>query len=165
MIYIAELDSLTCLQGGFLFTTVASCLQWPSAQNGHWSAAASFYACMLFAFVAIVMGSQQLVVLPNERPRSSDEDFKTSTGLESKNRYDRELTDFETKYQQTIVERLRDPHYEDRLNIFLIFALQAPIMLLTLSVLAFLTGLCSVVFAPLADQPFWGDNAKVCVSL
>ena len=151
------------MQGGFLFTTVASCLQWPGTQNGHWSATASFYACMLLAFVAIVMGSQQLLVLPNEKLQDSDEDFETSTALDSKDRYDRELKESEKQYLQAVVKRLRDTRHDDRPNVFLVFALQAPIMLLTLSVMAFLAGLCSVVFAPLANHLAWDDNAKVCV--
>ncbi|KAL8721932.1 MAG: hypothetical protein Q9225_001488 [Loekoesia sp. 1 TL-2023] len=149
--------------GGFLFTTVASCLQWPGTQNGHWSATASFYACMLFALVAIIMGSQQLLVLPNERLYESDKDFETSTALESKDRYDRELKEYEKQYQQAVVDRLRDTRHGDRPNPFLVFALQAPFMLLSLSVIAFLAGLCSVIFAPLAIQPVWGDNAKIAV--
>lgn len=151
------------MQGGFLFTTVASCLQWPGTQNGHWSATAFFYACMLFAFVAIVMGSQQLLVLPNERPHYSDEDFETSSALDSKERCDRKLKESEERYQQAVIKRLRDTRYDDRPNSFLVFALQAPMMLLTLSVMAFLAGLCSVIFAPLANSPVWDDKAKVCV--
>ena len=151
------------MQGGFLFTGVASCLQWPGTQNSHWSATASFYACMLLAFVAIVMGSQQLLVLPNERPHYLDEDFENSTALHSGERCDRELKKSEEQYQQVIIKRLRDTRHDDRPNNFLVFALQAPIMLLTLSVMAFLAGLCSVIFAPLANPPVWDDKAKVCV--
>ena len=149
------------LQGGFLFTTVVSCLQWPGTQNGHWSAAASFYACQLLAFVAIVTGSQQMLVLPGERPHESDEEFDTSTGLDSKERHDREGKEFDKQYLQAVVRRLRDTRHDDRPNPLLVFALQAPIMLLTLSFMAYLAGLCSVIFAPLALQPVWGDNAKV----
>ena len=42
-----------------------------------------------------------------------------------------------------------------------IFMLQAPIMLLTFSVMTFLAGLCSVVFSPLGQDPGWNSNAKV----
>lgn len=41
-----------------------------------------------------------------------------------------------------------------------LFALQAPIMLLTFSVMTFLAGLCSVVFSPLAHHLTWDSEAK-----
>ena len=144
------------MQGGFLFTTVASCLQWPSTQNGHWSAAAFFYACMLLAFVAVVMGSQQLLVLPDEAPSDWD------ASVESNDRYAKEMKESEKLYLLAVVGRLRERLRDDRPDSFQVFALQAPLMLLTSSVMAFLAGLCSVVFAPLANQPGWNDNAKVC---
>ena len=162
LVFSAQLALPWChLQGGFLFTTVVSCLQWPGTQNGHWSAAASFYSCQLLAFVAIVTGSQQMLVLPGERPHDSDEEFDTSTGLDSKDRHEREKKESDKQYLQAVVRRLRDTRHEDRPNPLLVFALQAPIMLLTLSFMAYLAGLCSVIFAPLARQPVWGDNAKV----
>lgn len=102
-----------------------------------------------------------MLVLPGERPHDSDEEFDTSTGLDSKDRHDREGKEFDKQYLQAIVRRLRDTRHQDRPNPFLVFALQAPIMLLTLSFMAYLAGLCSVIFAPLALQPVWGDNAKV----
>ena len=118
---------------------------------------------MLLAFVAIVIGSQQMLVLPNERPHHSDGDFESSTAFDSKERCDRELKESEEQYQQAVIKRLGDTRHGDRPNSFLVFALQAPIMLLSLSVMAFLAGLCSVIFAPLANSPVWDDNAKVCV--
>ena len=102
-----------------------------------------------------------MLVLPGEKPHDSDEEFDTSTGLESKDRHDKEGKEFDKQYLQAVVRRLRDTRHEDRPNPLLVFALQAPIMLLTLSFMAYLAGLCSVIFAPLALQPVWGDNAKV----
>lgn len=43
-----------------------------------------------------------------------------------------------------------------------IYALQAPLMLLMLSVMTFLAGLCSVIFSPLARNLTWNADAKVC---
>jgi len=74
------------------------------------------------------------------------------------------------KYLQAVVKRLCDTSEDHRLNdryclrrpsTFSVFAVQAPIMLLTLCANAFLVGLCSVIFALLVIQPVWGDNAKV----
>ena len=132
---------------------MATCLQWPGTQNGHWSATAFFYACLLLAFIAIVTGSQQLLVLPGEGSHDLDE---------SKDGHPREVKESEKQYLRKVVERLRVRSREDRPNTFQVYALQAPIMLLASSVTAFLMGMCSVVFAPLARQPEWADNAKVC---
>ena len=126
---------------------------------------------MLLSFVTVVMGSQQLNLLPNEKPHDSDEEFETSTALDSKDSYDRQMRESEQEYLQAVVKRMCNSSQDNRLgrpnrpNSFLVFALQAPIMLLTLSVMAFLIGLCSVVFAPLAMHAGWDDNAKVCSSV
>ena len=122
---------------------------------------------MLLSFVTVVVGSQQMLLLPTERPHESDEDLENSTTLDSKDTYDKEMRENEKLYLQAVVKRLCDTRQDDRPNrtsrpnTFLVFALQAPIMLLTLSVLSFLVGLCSVVFAPLANHLAWDDNAKV----
>lgn len=117
---------------------------------------------MLFAFLAVVTGSQQMLVLPGEKLEESDDDFETSTGLDAKDRYQRDLKQSDRLYLDKVVERLQTTRRGDRPNSFLVFALQAPLMLLTLSVITFLAGLCAVVFAPLASKPEWGNNAKVC---
>ncbi|KAL8794207.1 MAG: hypothetical protein Q9182_007628 [Xanthomendoza sp. 2 TL-2023] len=153
--------------GGFIFTTVASCLQWPSTQEGHWSAAASFYVCMLLALVAIVTGSQQMLVLPQERLPDSDEDpdkgSESSAASKSKDRYNKGLKEEDEQHLQAVLKRLRDTSRNHRPNAVLVFALQTPMMLLAGSVVTFLAGICSVVFAPLAIQPVWSDKAKIAV--
>ena len=91
-----------------------------------------------------------------------DEDFEAATDLDTKDEFDRVLKVKEQEYQKKVIDRLHKTTYHGRPNPFLIFALQAPIMLLSLSVMAFLAGLCSVVFAPLSSEPVWDENAKVC---
>ena len=135
-------------QGGFLFTTVASCLQWPSTQNGHWSAGALFYASILLAFAAIVMGSQQLLVLPSIQINKDDHELEED--------YRAQLND--------IVERFCRTPYANRPNHFHVTALQMPFMVLSFSVLAFFGGLCSIIFAPLAKHMIWDDDAKVRIT-
>ena len=51
---------------------MASCLSWPSTQDGHLSSVTFFYANLLIAFVAIVSRSQQLLVVPNGRGADAD---------------------------------------------------------------------------------------------
>ena len=116
---------------------------------------------MLIALVAIIMGSQQLLVLPTPEPQNADEGAKTSISPEVKQKNNREQDSSELQHLQAIVVRLRDT-YKERPNTFQIFALQAPMMLLMLSVVSFLAGLCSVILAPLAKNLEWGDNSKVC---
>jgi hypothetical protein len=133
------------LKGGFLFTTVASCLTWNSTETSHWTGPALFYASTVFALVAIISGSQQLWILPrvDASPSNSDAGKKRSEELVS------------------FIARLSSD--EGRPKSKYVFALQTPIMLLTLSVLAFLAGLCAVVYSPLASRLAWDDNAKVCI--
>lgn len=129
-----------------MFTTVASCLTWNSTESGHWSGPALFYASTVFALVAIVSGSQQLWVLPRT-------DLNNSRSDAEKNKRRRELLSF--------IEKLQSGDGEPKARY--LFALQAPIMLLTFSVMAFLAGLCAVVYSPLATRLVWDENAKVSV--
>ena len=55
-----------------------------------------------------------------------------------------------------------DTTTHNRANYALIFALQTPLMLLSLTVAAFLAGLFSVVFNRLGSNLLWGDDTKVC---
>ena len=114
---------------------------------------------MLLAFVAIISGSQQLLVIPNEKLQRPGDNHNKLPAPDLK---DRDKKESERLYQQAIIERLRDKEEKDRPNTSLVFALQAPMMLLSLSVVAFLAGLSSVIFAPLATKPVWDDNAKLC---
>ncbi|KAL8993025.1 MAG: hypothetical protein Q9169_006655 [Polycauliona sp. 2 TL-2023] len=149
------------LAGGLLFTTVASCLQWPSVIEGHWSARACFYASILICFIAIVMGSQQMLLLPHERPPSEIPGDNVAA-RDSNMTYEREMKEKEELYLRAIVKRLCDTQREDGgPNLILLFVMQAPEMLLTGSAVAFMAGLTSVVFAPLANSISWDDNAKV----
>ena len=122
---------------------------------------------MLLALIAIVMGSQQLLVLPNERSQYPSEGTVNDSVLpqmrfsSSMRRSDSELDEYEKQYLRSIVARLRASSHDGGPNGLLVFVLQAPIMLLSFSVVCFLAGLCSVVFAPLGKHLVWGDDAKV----
>ena len=118
---------------------------------------------MLLALAAIVMGSQQLLVMPNQRPQDSEGGEGFSLGMKSGDRHDSQLEETEKLYMQAIAKRLSLTHRDGRPNTFQVYALQVPMMLLSLSIVAFLAGLCSVIFAPLVKKPAWDDNAKVRV--
>jgi len=130
-------------KGGFLFTSVTSCLQWNSIQSSHWSASALFYSSLLFSLAAIVNGSQQILVLSRERNDSSQDDLE-----------------HDIKLVILIREKIRVCPIDALKNLY-VYALQTPIMLLTFSVTTFLAGLSSVIFSPLAQTIAWGDDAKV----
>ena len=144
-------------------------MQWPGVQKGHWSATALLYASILLSLVAVVSGSQQLLVLPNDGRQYTRDSTGNSQPLpqqvlsEPSDRSERELEDPEKLHLLAIAKRFRDIRRGDRPNALQVFALQVPIMLLALAVVTFIAGLCSVVFAPLARQAVWDDNAKVCM--
>ena len=96
--------------------------------------------------MAIVTGAQQRMVLPGDDPYLKDTDLT-------------QIADVLTKARQPNDTAYIHP------NRGLIFALQTPLMLLSLAVAAFLGGLFSVVFSPLASSLLWGDGAKVCAVL
>jgi len=134
---------LISFKGGFLFTSVTSCLQWNSIQSSHWSAPALFYSSLLFSLAAIINGSQQILVLPRERNDSSQDDLE-----------------HDIKLATSIREKIRVCPTDALKNLY-VYALQTPIMLLTFSVTKFLAELSSVIFSPLAQTIAWGDDAKV----
>ncbi|KAI4172171.1 MAG: hypothetical protein LQ343_003731 [Gyalolechia ehrenbergii] len=111
----------------------------------------------------MAIGSQQLFLLPNERDPYSDDAFDALTAIDTRYTAEEGTKWTEVNYLNTFVKRLTTTKYDDRPNPILVFALQAPIMLLTLSVMSFLTGSSAVVFAPLANRTGWGDDAKIAL--
>ena len=112
----------------------------------HWSASALFFASILFALAAIISGSQQLWLLPRlgDQPSArEDERLKQTQGVDD------------------LMERLRSTTRPGRLKTRYLFTLQAPLLLLTFSVMTFLGGLCSLVYSPLSRTLKWDDQAKV----
>lgn len=122
---------------------MASCLTWNSTETSHWSGPALFYASTIFALVAIISGSQQLWILPRVDLAAAKSDAEKKTR--------QQLVSF--------ISRLQDDEGGPKTKY--VFALQTPIMLLTFSVMAFLAGLCAVVYSPLAANLAWDANAKV----
>lgn len=114
---------------------------------GH-GASALFYLSTVFALVAIVSSSQQLWILPRL-------DLGTLRDTREKHRRTEDISAFVGRVQKS------DGHGGTTFKAKYIFALQAPIMLLTLSVLAFLSGTCSVIYSPLAQKLAWDDDAKI----
>lgn len=133
------------IAGGLLFTSVTSCLQWNSIQTSHWSAPALFYCSLLFSLTSVVNGSQQILVLPGEKRIRSQTDIQQ-----------------EEDAAKVVQDRIKG-HDPGALKNLYVYALQSPIMLLTLSVATFLAGLFSVVFSPLARNLAWDDHAKIAV--
>lgn len=122
-------------------------MTWPATAQAHWTAAALFYLSTVFALVAIISSSQQLWILPRL-------DLGTLSDVREKHRRIEDLSAFVHRVQKTNGRSgTLKPKY--------IFALQAPIMLLTLSVLAFLAGMCSTIYSPLAQRLAWNDDAKI----
>ena len=115
------------------------------------------------------MGSQQLLVLPNDRRQYPHEGTVNDAALSKQDsrdfvrRSDSELEQAEKAYLKAIVNRLHSASRDEGPNKLQLYVLQAPIMLLSSSVVAFMAGLCSVVFAPLGRALSWGDDAKVTI--
>ena len=128
--------------------------------------------CSMPAFflslVAIVMGSQQLLILPNDKRQYPVDKMANHSASMSQQfspnaltKHSSALEEDDKTYLKAVLERLCTTGDSDYPNKLHIFALQAPIMFLSGSVVFFLAGLCSVVFAPLAQNLAWDGNAKV----
>jgi hypothetical protein len=100
----------------------------------------------VFALGAIISGSQQLWILPKPIHGDFVDDREKRLRVESLG---------------NLVRRLQRRSDGAGLKTKYIFALQAPIMLLTFSAMTFLAGVCSVVYSPLAKRLAWNDESKV----
>ena len=108
-----------------------------------------------------------MLLMPDEKrqdPRGGMQAAEQMLSKPADNRHDSKLEDAEKLYLNEVVSRLCNTRRDDRPNHLQVFALQAPIMLLSMAVLSFLAGLCSVIFAPLAKRLAWDDDAKVRAS-
>lgn len=121
-----------------MFASVVSCLGWDSIAESFWLATASFYACILLSLASIFAAAQQTIILPDH--------------------------DTASNYDPRQIEALRQfltNETGDEPSLITLFAWQSPIMFMGYSVVFFVTGLATVVIAPLAQQPVWGPAAKV----
>lgn len=126
-----------------MIASVTQCLSWNVVQSSHWSGPALWYGCIVFAICSILTGAQQTLILgPGEIPQS--------------------------------LARAQIPEVKLRLtshtrgsghpSAVALLCWQLPIMFLCYSILCFLTGLCSVVYSPLARNLRWNDDSKVSCS-
>jgi hypothetical protein len=127
-----------------MFASVTSCLSWNCISNAHWSGPALWYASILLAVPVVLLGTQQLSVLPQK------EDIGQLSTVQI------------TLMKERLTEQACD---EPRPSRFMLFVWQAPMMFLSYSVVLFLAGFGSIVFSPLAQDQAWNDALKVkCIS-
>lgn len=120
--------------GAVMFTSVIQGLAWPSVSSSHWSGPALWYASIILAISAVVVGAQQSFLLPD---LSAEEDTAR------------------------IKAKIRKSDMAQTPRSLLLFGLQCPLLLLSYSMLCFLGGLSAVVLSPLAQNPTWAGEAKV----
>ena len=119
-----------------MFASIIAALSWPTVVGKHWSGPALWYAGVVFALVAIVLGAQQTMVL--------------SDACQNPNNV--------SKVRKNL---MRGSARRERPGRTVLFALQAPLMCLAYSIVLFLAGLTSIVLSPLAQNPGWNAEAKV----
>ena len=123
-----------------MFASTISCLSWSNLSSSHWSGPALWYGSIILALMAVMLGAQQVMFLPDKFDGNAARDFRKRLMVRGREKMRAEL--------------------EPRQSV--LFAWQAPLMCLSCSVMFFHAGLLSVVISPLARKPGWGDEAKVC---
>ena len=137
-------------------------MTWISTDRAHWSGAALFYCSLLFALIAVVLGSQQLLALPKADVESDEDPIVGANGsVVWSPRADAHQRQQGAAAIQKRLTKQADGRGAVELRARFVFMLQAPIMMLMFSVMTFLAGLCSVVYSPLAQNLQWNDDAKV----
>ena len=122
-----------------MFASTISCLSWSNLSSSYWSGPALWYGSIVLALMAVMLGAQQVMFLPDKFDGNAARDFR-----------------------RRLMVRSREKRAELEPRQSMLFAWQAPLMCLSCSVLFFHAGLLSVVVSPLARKPGWGDEAKVC---
>lgn len=115
------------------------------------------------------MASQQMLVLPNRPLTNSNEAAAVVNSSVLPQQQlpptlpisGTEIEDREKKELDAMIDRICTTQHAGRPNWLHVFALQPPIMLLTLATMSFFAGVCTVVFGPLVEQFIWDDKAKV----
>ncbi|KAI9653779.1 MAG: hypothetical protein M1831_005646 [Alyxoria varia] len=202
--------------GALLFSSLVSALSWTTVQASHWSGPACWYAGIVWSLLAIVLGAQQSMVVPNackspgqldmlrkkvmvgghgrgdamlgkrveseygsrnvtrwidrakdalKREKEAEEKGGKGGGEEEKGQehddHHRHHHHFHRNHDEHDEEHHQRPRSQP--SHMVLFALQAPLMCLTYSIIFFLAGLTSVVLSPLAENPGWNSDAKTTV--
>ena len=126
-----------------MFASTISCLSWSVLSTSYWSGPALWYGSIVLALMAVMLGAQQVMFLPDNFDANAARDFRKRLMVRSSNREKRRGEDLEPRQS-------------------MLFAWQAPLMCLSCSVVFFHAGLLSVVVGPLVRKGEWGDEAKVC---
>ena len=147
-------------------------------QEAHWSGSACWYAGIIWSLLAIVLGQQQMMLV-SEVPQTSGDltqlrkhvqegsHAQSFFGLRhpaqgAMREKDEPKVDEQGYPQHPAYEREHASRMEQQQpSHMVLFALQAPLMCLTYSIVFFLAGLASVVLSPLAVSPGWNAQAKV----
>ena len=126
-----------------MFASTISCLSWSVLSSSYWSGPALWYGSIVLALMAVMLGAQQVMFLPDNFDADAARDFRVRLMVRSSR---------EKKRAAEVLEPRQS----------MLFAWQAPLMCLSCSVVFFHAGLLSVVVSPLARKREWGDEAKVC---
>lgn len=110
-----------------------STLSWTGLDGRHWTGLSCWYASIILAIVSVLSGAQQTIL------------------LESLQNVD---------FRQTRI-RLCGNSYEPKWTV--VFAWQCHLMLLSWAFVCYIAGLTSYIVSPVAINPVWDDNAKVCL--
>ena len=124
-----------------MFASTISCLSWSNLSSTHWSGRALWYSSIVLALMAVMLGAQQVMFLPDKFDGNAAREFRKRLMVRSK-------------------EKMSRAELEPRQSV--LFAWQAPLMCLSCSVVFFHAGLLAVVGSPLAGKKGWGDEAKAC---
>jgi hypothetical protein len=145
---VAPLEMFTrpFAQGAVIFASITQCLSWPSLATSHWSATALFYSCILLSIPSILLGTQQLSVLPEI------EDIQSMPADEIYRMRESFLSSTST---------LSSASSSPEVSTFVLFVWQAPRMFFAASLACFIGGLISIVISPVALKPGWNADVKV----
>lgn len=129
-----------------MFASTTQSLSWPALAASHWSAGALLYACIILAIPSILLGTQQLSVLPEI------EDIRTMSEEKIKKMKDSFLSSTPLPICANSTTDI---------STFVLFVWQAPRTFLAASLASFIGAMISIVISAVASKPGWNAEAKV----
>lgn len=172
-----EPDANILRQGTLLAAAVIGCFSWPAPATVFWLGPACWYSSLVLSLFSVLLSSSEAFLFASIRDSPRRMDWKKQLAMvlheRSKDDMDHSLPtlprpstpprgselDQELPAMEQVETEERRTQVEVRWN--MVFTWQAPIMLMSYSVLFFLVGLSVFVLTPLYDGRDFDSDARV----
>ncbi|KAL1872364.1 hypothetical protein Daus18300_004334 [Diaporthe australafricana] len=137
------------LSGSLLAAAVIGSFSWPIPDTIHWLGPALWYASLIMSFCAVLLSSSEHFLFAAIRDSTQHPDIRRRLSM---------IMEISGGRPETCCK----PPVRAQVRWNMVFTWQAPMMLLSYSLIAFVMGLTICVLTPLYDGRDYDDSCKVC---